>query len=196
MKRCLFVLVALVALCAVGKGQVTVASIDTYAKEVDRHVKRSAKIVFADVSDYEGGKRAQWRRFASEKELEAHRENSETYSIAFTWSRGGKLVAANFTLFSPSGDWTKYVNHYFRPNGTLAKVEVDYRTFHGDFIVERNIYYGATGKPLKTTTAYKDLQSGKPKKPEAGYLGDNSELLAGDIYKTVRRLPFARLLKL
>jgi hypothetical protein len=195
MTRSLLAILAAGILAAPAISQTTVASINTYVKGIDRYARRAPKVLFADVSDYENSRKAEWRKFASEKALEKHREASEAYSIAYTWSRGGRLVAANFTLFSPSGDWTKYVNHYFRSDGTLAKVEVDYRTFHGDFIVEQNIYYGPTGKLLRITTAYKDLQTGKPKKPEAGYLDDNSDLLAGDIYKRIAKLPFAGLIK-
>lgn len=177
--------------------QTTVVAIDAYAKSIDRYTagRKNAKVVFADVSDYEEGSKAKWRKFASEKALDRHREQSEAYTIAYTWTKDRKFAASNFTLFSPSGDWTKYVNSYYRPDGTLAKVEIDYRTFHGDFIVEQERYFSPAGKLLRKKTAYKDLQSGKRKKPEAGYLSDNSELLAGDYYKTVAKLPFARLLK-
>lgn len=192
---CLFFLI--VSLAVAVAAQTTVKAIDTYAKSIDRHTSNSknAKVVFADVSDYEAGSKAMWRKFASEKALEKHRESTQAYSIAFTWTKGGKLVASNFTLFSPSGDWTKYVNSYYRPDGSLARTFVDYRTFHGDFIVEQSLYFNTTGKLLKKTTAYKDLQTGKPKKPEDGYLSDNSELLAGDYYKRTSKLPFAHLLK-
>jgi hypothetical protein len=197
MKNPIQILLLIALLAAVAPAQATIKAIDTYAKGIDRHTasRKNPKVVFADTSDHTGTSKANWRKFASEKALEKHRETSETYSIAYTWAKNGELVASNFTLFSGSGDWAKYVNHYFRPDGTLAKVEVDYRTFHGDFIVEQNLYYSPSGKLIKKTTAYKDLQTGKPKKPEAGYLDDNSELLAGDIYKAVAKLPFARLIK-
>lgn len=197
MKNCLLLIFVIAVSFVSSSGQSTLSAINDLAKGIDGYVatKKNSNLVFADTSDYTDESKPSWRKFASEKALEKYRADRETYSIAYVWMRGGKPVKANFTLSSPSGDWAKYVYHYFRDDGTLAKAEVDYRTFHGDFIVEQNLYYSPTGKLLKKTTTYKNLQSGKPVTPEDHYLVDNSELLAGDIYKRVRKLPFHRLIK-
>ena len=105
--------------------QATVVTIDVYCKAVDTLSKKSKEphLIAADTSDYENSNAtAKWRKFASEKELEKFREATETYTIAMNWKKNGKIVASNFTLFSPSGDWAKYVYQYFREDGTLAKV--------------------------------------------------------------------------
>jgi len=172
--------------------------IDTYAKTVDTFVKKykSAHLVFADVSDYNDDSKAKWRKFASEKALEKFRETTETYTIAYNWQKNGKIIKSNFTLFSPSGDWAQYVYHYFRADGTLAKVESEMRTFNGDLIVIQDFYLGAKGKLLKKTVKYRDLQTQKPIKPTREFLKNNADF-SNDVeyFKKTSKLPFASLLK-
>src|SRR5688500_15178485 len=81
---------------------------------------------------------------------------------------GGKVVPSNFTLFSPSGDSVKYVYHHFRTDGTLARVESDYRTFNGDFMVVRRRYFDRAGKQIHQTAKFLDLKPRKPKDASAG----------------------------
>jgi hypothetical protein len=173
---------------------IEVKDIDAYSKTVDavRAKRKSAELVFADTSDVNSDQK-KWRAFASEQALEKFRKDSETYTIAYNWRSGGKIVASNFTLFSPSGDWVKYLYHYFRPDGTLARVESDYRTFNGDFMVVRRLYFDRYGKQIKQTTKFLDLKTKKSKKPEeGGVMGDDPN--EADYYLTVKKLPFAHLL--
>ena len=151
-------------------------------------------IVIADTADYDKEK-PDWKLFASEAELDKFRENSETYNIAYNFRKSGKLVASNFTKFSPSGDWSKYLFHYFRDDGSLAKVKSELRTFYGDFIVIRNIYFDRNGKQLKKTVKYLDLFTRKPKKPAKDYI-DGSDLSSNeaDFYKHASKLPFIKLI--
>ena len=172
--------------------------IEAYCKTIDTFVKRNKnpQFIFADISDYNDDSKAKWRKFSSEKALAKFRETTETYSIAYNWRKNGKLIHSNFTLFSPSGDWTQYVYHYFRPDGTLAKVESDMRTFYGDMIVLETIYFDNKGKLLSKTKKYQDLTTQKPKKPSKDFLRDFGELKSGeDYFKKVSKLPFARLLR-
>jgi hypothetical protein len=172
-----------------------VAKIDTYVAAVKRvsNSRREPKIVVADIAEYDKEK-SEWKRFDSEKALEKYREEKgETYSIAYNWKRQGKLIATNFTDFSPSGDWSQYTFHYFREDGSLAKVEAELRTFYGDYIALRNYYYNDKGKQIKQTTRYLDLNTNKPKKPSKNMMDPNS--FKPEIYKTVDKLPFASLVK-
>jgi len=168
--------------------------INSYVKRTDAFTKRSKnpQLIFADISDYNDDSKSKWRKFASEKALEKFRETSETYTIAYNWQKSGKLVQSTFTLFSPSGDWAQYDSYYFRENGTLAKIASELRTFYGDLIVLRDLYFDGKGKLLRQTIRYRDLRTKKPvKKPK------DSDYQSSDvkIYKTVRQMPFARLLK-
>jgi len=171
-----------------------VKSIDAYVKTVDAILRKrkSAELIFADTSG-PGDEAEKWRKFSSERALERFRARSETYSIAYNWRNGGKIVASNFTLFSPSGDWVKYVYHHFRADGTLARVESDYRTFNGDFMVVRRRYFDRAGKQIHQTAKFLDLKTRKPKDASAGVMGDDAD--DTDFYASVEKLPFAHLLK-
>lgn len=172
--------------------------IDAYCKTVDSFVKRNKKpqLIFADISDYNDDSKTKWRKFASEKALDNFREKTETYTIAFNWQKNGKLIHSNFTLFSPSGDWSQYVYHYFRPDGTLAKVDSNMGTFYDDMIVLQTLYFDSKGKLLRKAIQFKDLRTKKPKKPSKDFLKDSGDFVSGvDYFKKTSKLPFAQLLK-
>lgn len=161
--------------------------IDNYVKQLNAYTKRYKKphLIFADTSQTDKPK---WKRFASEEAL----NKVVTYNIAFVWRKNGRIVKANFTLFSESGDWAQYVYHYFRADGSLAKLESELRTFYGDMIVIKNFYYDSKGSLLRKRTRYFDLRSKKPIKPRE----EANELVFDfDTYKSVRRLPFINLLR-
>lgn len=171
-----------------------VKSIDVYAATIRAFTAKrtTPKLVFADVSNAETEQPSKYQKFASEKALEKHRDKSEVYSIAYAWKKGGKVVATNFTLSSPSGDWVKYNFHVFRADGTLAMVESDYRTFMGDFVVIRKRYFDTAGKEIHKTTKIQDLKTRKPKKAPDGVMGDDPNEV--DYYLTTAALPFADIL--
>lgn len=179
---------------AQNRQKAAVRQIETYARSIERVTARRKEpdMVFADIAADEEEK-AKWRKFASIKELEKFRDKTETYSIAYNWKLNGSVVAANFTIFSPSGDWAKYVMHYFRADGSLAKVTSELRTFYGDFIAKRTEYFDAAGRTLKKGTTYRDLMTNKPKKPSKDMLADNPSVDGTDHYKRVRDLPYAKL---
>jgi len=172
--------------------------IDAYSKTVDAFVKKykSPHLVFADVSDYETNSKPKWKKFASEKALEKFRKTTETYSIAYNWRKNGKIIMSSFTLFSPSGDWAKYVYLFFREDGTLAKSETEVRTFYGKLSILQDFYFDGKGRLLKKTREYKDLTTDKPIKPTEDDIDTNSYSIGkGNYYKTTSKLPFASLLR-
>ena len=171
-----------------------VKKINAYVKTVDaiRTKLKKPSLIFADTADIESDKE-KWQSFASEKALEKFRDKDEVYTIAYNWVSGGDIVASNFTLSSPSGDWVKYNFHYFRTDGTLALVESDYRTFMGDFMVVRRRYFDTDGKQIHITAKFLDVKSQKPKKHPDGVMGDDPDEV--DYYLTTAKLPFAPILK-
>lgn len=175
-----------------GKGEVK--NIDAYCKTIDALTKRAKKpdLIFADTSDYtDQNSTPKWQRFASEKALEKFRDKTETYSIGFNWRKDGKIVASNFTNFSPSGDWAMYIFHCFRADGTLARVRSELRTFNGDYIVTQTRYFNVRGKQISKTVKYQDLTTHKLKKPTSDF---DSSFSDEDIFKTTAKLPFAKLI--
>ena len=199
MKKTIFITLLLI-FCAVATASAqtsTVAGIDAYCKTIDKMTEKSKTpdIVFADVSDYEKNEKEKWQKFASEAALEKFRETTETYTIALNWRKNGHLVASNFTLSSPSGDWAKYVFQYFREDGTLAKAKSELRTFNGELSVTEVRYFNSKGTLLKKTLKYADLTTGKPKNPGKEYRdGSSGSMKEKDYYMSTRKLPFAKLL--
>ena len=173
------VLVFLASGIAVAQSRNTAAikEIDQYVRSVDRIVenKRQRKFVIADIAEQED-KEAKWKLFVSEKALEKQRRTSETYTIAFNWKHRGRTVASNFTDFSSSGDWTQYVYHYFRPDGSAAYITTELRTFYGDYIVIHEQYFDVKGKRIRKSSKYLDLTTQKPKKPTDEMLDENSSM--------------------
>ena len=171
--------------------------IDAYVKMLDALVKKNKAphLIFADTSDYDDGSKPKWQKFADEKALEKFRtETSETYTIAFNWLQRGRIVRSNFTLFSPSGDWTQYVFHNFRADGSLAHAQTEMRTFNGDLIVTQDFYHDRRGRLLKKTVKYRDLITDKPVKPTREFLKNNADWLSDvEYYKKTSLLPFANL---
>lgn len=170
-----------------------VAKIDSYCAKVDalRKKLKRPSLIFADTADMNDDT-PKWRSFASERELERFRKKTETYQIAYNWLKGGKIVASNFTLFSGSGDWVSYLYQCYREDGSLARVETDFRTFNGDFKVLRKRYFDTEGKLITQSVKILDLKTGKPKIAADGVMGDDED--EEDFYKATSKLPFAHLL--
>lgn len=184
------------ALSAQTKSTAAIRQIEGYAKSIDKMTghRKEPDVVIADVSDYDAEK-PKWRKFGSTKELDALREKTEAYTIAYNWRMNGRIVASVFTSFSPSGDWAQYINHYFRADGTAAKVTTEMRTFNGSYIIIREKYFGPRGRLLKKTAKFLDLTTKKPKRPTAEMLAESSGFYKADFYKKVSSLPFYSLIK-
>jgi hypothetical protein len=160
-------------------------SINAYVKQVDRFMKRNDKRrrTFGDV----GNEQAQWREFKG-KVAEGETDPADFDEVAYVWLRKGKVVAVAFTFQSGSRDWAHFVTHYFREDGTLAKIHSRLNTFYGGVSAIRDKYYSSNGKMLRATARYLDIETQKPKKNPSF----QDEPLP--VYLTVRKLPFFKLL--
>ena len=166
--------------------------IEDYAKTIEDFVEKEGKphLVIADVSDYSKDENPVWKKYASETEFEKARETEEAYTIAYIWKKDSKIVQVNFTYSSPSGDWVEYYFQTYRADGSLAKLDRELRTFMGDIIVNRIQIYDETGKLIKETKNYRNLDTKKTIKPTDNY----QDVEAGQTYLQINKLPFANLL--
>lgn len=187
-KTCIFTVIAVFCVSAAAQTKQTSATkaIDSYVRSVEKLTdsRKQPDLVMADTADADAEK-PDWKRFASPAELEKAREEKEAYTIAFNWKKNGKIVASNFTFFSPSGDWSQYVFHFFRPNGTLARVDAELRTFMDDCVIKQEFYFDRSGKRLRKTLAYFDLNTNKPKRRCLG-----ADALKFNYYRSTEKLPF------
>ena len=157
-----------------------IGEIDIYTNGINSFIKTKPKSrIFGDPSATE---KSSWR------EVKA-KQAEDLYKKAEVWSREGKVVAVNFALSSPSGDWAHLITYYFRADGTLAKIEAQLNTFYGNISIIRQRYYDTNRKQLKATERYHDLETQKPVKRPKDYF-DNPV----PVYSRVSSLPFGRLL--
>ncbi|HEY8224644.1 MAG TPA: hypothetical protein VIG25_05150 [Pyrinomonadaceae bacterium] len=163
-----------------------IAEIDSYTKDVDAFIKRNSKSrrIFGDAAPYNENK-PRWREFKTD----AQADKANLYNSAYVWTRDGKVIGANFTFSSPSGDWAHFVMYYFREDGSLAKIQGRLNTFYGNVSVVRNRYFNSSGTRLSSTQRFLDLKTQKPTKKPSEYF-DQPEPL----YRKVSDLPFHRLL--
>jgi hypothetical protein len=169
---------------------VTKPQIDAYAKKISRFTDRNRKsaIAFADVSSYDSSAES-WKKIGSWDDLDNYTADHDAYGLALIWKQNGKVTAANFTYTSPSGDWNDYVHHYFRPDGSLALVTSEFRTFANACVAKQRFYFDRKGRRTKKTVSYSDLETGRRKAPCL-----SSEALKFTYYQSVTKLPFAGLL--
>lgn len=177
---------------AVMPAQSTVRTIDSYVRSVERIAKVPSKLVFADTADYQAN-RPNWRRFASESSLEKFREASDAWSMAFCWKIGAKVVGVKIADSTPSGDWARYTDHYFRADGTLARVDSELRTFDGDYIIRQSFYFNAAGRRIRKTVKYFDLRTKEPRPMTDEMKAATNGYLEFTFYKTTKKLPFAKI---
>lgn len=163
----------------------TLVSINSYVRQVDQFIKRHPRRVFANASEAED-EADHWREFKTVAEVESGETTFD--ETAYVWEKTGKLVAANFTFTSQSGDWAHYVTCYFREDGTLAKIHAQLNTFHGNLSVIREKFYDGRGKLLHTSARYLDLKSQKPTRSR-DFMDQEIPL-----YLRARDLPFYKLL--
>jgi hypothetical protein len=182
-------LITLAVSSATAQTRATAATraIDKYVKSLETlsDLKKEPDLVMADTADIESDKPA-WKRFESTAALEKAREEKESYTIAYSWKKNGKIAATNFTYFSPSGDWSQYVYHYFRDDGSLAMVSAELRTFMDDCVIKQKFYFNPSGKRIRKTLNYYDLNTDKPKKRCLG-----ASALKFDYSTSVAKLPFS-----
>jgi hypothetical protein len=168
-----------------------IATIESYVREVDQFIKKNPRSqhIFANVATGTEKVPDEWRDFRSEKEREKADTGDNLNENAYVWLRGGKVVGVNFTFQSPSRDWAHFVIYYYRPDGTLAKIDAQLNTFYGNITVIREKYYSGTGKLLKESTKFFDLKTQKKRKPSKNF--EDEEL---PLYMKTFDLPFRHLL--
>ena len=167
-----------------------IARIKAYCQELDDYAKRNPKLgrLFGDVSSGMEGEKSQWREFKSEEEREEVVTDNDKANV---FAKNGAVVLANYTFQSPSGDWSHYVNYYFREDGALARIHAELNTFYGNMTVIRERFYDPKGRLLSSSQQFLDLETKKRKKP-----GTDGEFIDEPIpaYRTVKALPFYTLL--
>ena len=130
-----------------------VAAIDAYCKELDafKNSKHNrARILGAEVDQTDIPK---WKEFKSRR-ARGEAFNYILDNVADAWMKNGKLVIAEFNFETNSGDWSKFVQYYFRDDGSLAKMRTTFAGFmvfseHGGGRIVQERIYNSNGKLLQ-----------------------------------------------
>lgn len=169
-----------------------VAKIDAFVAEINQFIEQNRKSarIFGDVSAY-GENTNRWHEFRDEDEMEKARTRNNLNTIAYVWTRAGKVNGISFTFTSPSGDWSHLMTYYFRDDGSLVKIHAQLTSFYGDLSIVRTLYFNNRGVLVKNTRKYVDLKTKKPTKPgKPGEFFDHSI----PMYRKTSALPFSELL--
>jgi len=129
-----------------------VAAIDAYSKELDtfKNNKRNHALILGAEGDKPEVQK--WKEFKS-RHARGEAFNYILDNVADVWMKNGKPVIAEFNFESNSGDWSQFVQYYFRDDGTLAKMRSTFAGFmvlseRGGRIVQERIY-SSNGKLLQ-----------------------------------------------
>ena len=169
-----------------------VTAIDAYCKELDafKNSKRNrARILGAEVDQTEIPK---WKEFKSRRA----RGKAFFEDVADVWMKNGKLVVAELNSETNSGDWSKFVQYYFRDDGTLAKMRTTFAGFmvfseHGGGRIVQERIYSSNGKLLQKRLHCYELEK---KHRRIKCSGDYSNY-DGTYYRRAQNLVFYGLLK-
>lgn len=137
-----------------------VAKIDALVKKIDKKSQIGPIRLFADTCHIcQDLIRPVWVEFWSD----SARDLTQPLSQAQVYrDDSSHAIVAHFAFASESGDWVHYITMYYRPNGTLAKIEAELNTFHGDVIVQRWRYFDEHTKVIDQKTTYYEMHSHKP----------------------------------
>ena len=142
---------------------------DSYVKSVKADNEAAHFRVFALVPIAK--EKTEWKEFPSEearqKAQEAEQAKSEQVfeSNAFVYKKDDKITQVNMTYYSASADLVVSQVLFYRPDGTLAKMEESLSFVPESYVSERNIYY-VNGKKIGGTRHVYDMETHKEKKIE------------------------------
>jgi hypothetical protein len=147
--------------------------------EIDRRCDAAEKVgrskpdrIFADVSEETGprkSRRGTWREFRDAAGLKGATPQGPPNTQAFVWRYPDGVTYLQMVFQSRSGDWMRFADHCFRPDGTLARVRDALNSFEGGrsdsgISQVRIKYLSRDGQVLKMKARVVDLETGEPVK--------------------------------
>ena len=136
-----------------------------------------------------------WKEFKNRR-ARGKASNYILDNVADAWMKNGKLVIAEFNFETNSGDWSKFVQYYFRNDGSLAKMRTTFAGFmvfseHGGGRIVQERIYDSDGKLLQKRLHCFELEK---KHRRIRCSGDYSNY-NGTYYRRAQNVAFYELLK-
>jgi hypothetical protein len=182
-------LFCLLALTAAANAQQTATLLPgkTYCSRVEAYARqhRADASLFSAMPQNQDPTRDHWRRVASASLLQDAARNAN--STAMISVRDGHVVYADFTLQNQFGDSTQTTQYCFRPDGTLAQLHSELRSFHGGLRVVREIEFDSDGKQVSKTMQSFDLDTNRPAKVPSDFWD-----FPPPVFLRANDLPFAK----
>lgn len=94
--------------------------------------------------------------------VKAAPSGAEVMSELTAFKSDGKIRSATLFQTSPSGDWAQTFDYCYRPDGTLAFILAELRTFRGNVRVVDRLYYSSTGVQIRKIRKHFNLDTNKP----------------------------------
>ena len=173
------------------RGQATcaqeVAQIQAYCKKVDRFINANQDSRRAFENNPSGAAQTPDGWGEVKPEGDRHRQDlgDSLNENAYVWLSQGKIVGANFTLRSESGDWDQFAMYYYREDGTLARISAQLTVRDGEISLIHEQFYDRKGLLIRASTKSCSLKTGREKKPDRRFIPEPLP-----VYLTTDRLPF------
>lgn len=163
------------------------------AREFGKKHEKSKRI-FADVSEGERPRQNEgtWREFSSMVDLQkiSSADGGVPNTQARVWKTKEGVTFVEAFFQSDSGDWGEVVDYCYRPDESLARIEVTSNNFAAGGIRSLEIrYFDNTGKAMKTQRQVFDMETGKSISLQK-FLAPSTPS-----YANVKALPFFMLMK-
>lgn len=173
----------------------SLTAIDRFCNQLRPLTKKTRGRLFALLEDNTHNREGAWREYADLDVLQRLIDEQKVFDAAIVWMRDDGATAVSWTVNTPSGDWLQFVDMCYRVDGTLARSSATYNTFEVDddkskgASRKRTRYFDAAGHRFKTREYVEDLSTKQPA-PQLRFMNIDEQ-----IYKQVRDLPFASLLR-
>ncbi len=187
----LLILPCILLLAGVGYGQAKhTASVPEeqrrYCAEAAEFAKENPDdaLYFSAVAQNRDPARDKWHRVPSSEALKS--ASAEKNSTAVVSIHGNSPQLVDFVFQNQFGDSEEFAQYCYRPDGTLANIHSDLKSYHAGRELVRDIWFDHSGSKLVSDSQAYDLQTHKPAKLPADFW----DLLPPEFLR-VSDLPFA-----
>jgi hypothetical protein len=165
---------------------------DAAEKRVATHKQEPQIFGLVPPEDGSSTAKGTWRSFSSREALERATPDGPPDEQAFVSPAGAGVVFVELFSTSDSGDWARFADLCYRPDGTLARAVDTFNTFaagDNDEGISRVhiLQFDARGQMIRKRSRLLDLQTRKPVK--RSFMDEKDR-----IFKRLSDLPFSDLL--
>jgi hypothetical protein len=158
----------------------------SYCAEMEKYARAHPQQVldFSAQPQNRDPARDHWLPVNNEDDFRSKARNGD--STAEVIERNGNVVFARFTYQNQFGDSVEHAQYCFRQDGSLAQLDSEFDSYHGNMKIVRGATYSQEGRRLSHFTHSFDLSRGTPKPMPPDFWD-----LPAPVFLHTRDLPFA-----